>query len=61
MLKPKMIITIGNNAATAVGRLFSQIPICHVRHPNCGGKKDFYAQTADIYNLDISNPQLSLI
>ena len=63
ILSPKYLVTIGNDAYTAVSNNINDITILKVRHPSFGGKADFIEEISKIYklpNFSDSEPQLSL-
>ena len=49
MLAPARLVTIGRDAATALGDL--DVPISPVRHPSYGGQSEFAAGIRSIYGL----------
>ncbi len=52
MLKPRVIVPIGNDAACAVRRVSNGLEILQVRHPSYGGQNEFRGQMREIYKLD---------
>ena len=67
MLKPRVIVPIGNDAAAAAFRLSDGRDVRKVRHPSYGGQNEFREQMRGIYELDgkghpetaVSQPELS--
>jgi uracil-DNA glycosylase len=51
LLKPRRIVAIGNDAAMAVARLESLVPIVSVRHPSYGGQRQFMDQISEMYSI----------
>jgi len=51
LLQPKRIFAIGNDAANAVGKFNSDLPIISVRHPSYGGQNQFLRQIGDAYEV----------
>lgn len=52
MLKPRRIVPIGNDAASAAFRLRPGGEVRKVRHPSYGGQNEFREQMREIYELD---------
>ena len=52
MLKPRVIVPIGNDAACAVRRVSNGLEIIQVRHPSYGGQNEFRGRMREIYKLD---------
>lgn len=52
LLRPKRIISIGNDAEKATVRLKGQYELFKVRHPSYGGKNIFIEQIGAIYGLN---------
>ena len=52
MLKPRVIVPIGNDAASAAFRLSDGRDVRKVRHPSYGGQNEFREQMREIYELD---------
>lgn len=61
LLRPRLLIAIGNDAAASATRVASGCKIAQVRHPSYGGHKDFVAGLRSIYNLRESDQQLALL
>lgn len=58
MLKPRLLVAIGNNAAKAANRLARITEVVQVRHPSYGGQSDFVRQTRCLYELKRDSKQL---
>lgn len=52
LLKPARIIAVGNDAATAAGKLAVTAPIVCVRHPSYGGQNQFLRQISELYKIE---------
>lgn len=52
MLKPRRLVPIGNDAASAAFRLRDGGDVRKVRHPSYGGQNEFRGQMREIYKLD---------
>lgn len=52
MLKPRRLVPIGNDAASAAFRLSDGRDVRKVRHPSYGGQNEFRGQMREIYELD---------
>ncbi len=51
MLKPRLLVAIGNNAAKTADRLATIKGVVRVRHPSYGGQSDFVRQLRCLYDL----------
>ena len=51
LLDPRRLIAVGNDAASAAGRLRGDREVLRVRHPSYGGRKKFLEQICAIYGL----------
>lgn len=60
MIKPRQLISIGNDAVSSVNRVAPLIPAVKVRHPSYGGQADFILQISEAYNIDVNVGQQSL-
>lgn len=49
MLRPRRLISIGNDANSTALRMFSSQNVAKVRHPSYGGSKIFLRQITDLY------------
>lgn len=49
LLRPKRIVAIGNDAASAAQRITDEIPVICVRHPSYGGQTKFQEQISELY------------
>jgi len=58
MLKPRLLVAIGNNAAKAADRLARITEVVQVRHPSYGGQSDFVRQMRCLYDLNRDSKQL---
>ena len=53
LLRPRRLVTIGNNAASAAYRLFRREKVVQIRHPSYGGQIQFVEQTRELYGMRI--------
>ena len=51
LLKPRRLISIGNDAASTVNRLRGNQEVFKIRHPSYGGQNKFLKQTREIYGF----------
>jgi hypothetical protein len=51
LLRPRRIIAIGNDAASAASRVCGEMEVLQVRHPSYGGQPEFLQQTTRLYEL----------
>ena len=51
LLKPRRLISIGNDAALTVNRLRENQEVFKIRHPSYGGQNEFLKQIREIYGL----------
>lgn len=52
LIRPRQLVAIGNDAATAAQRIApEQLPVIKVRHPSYGGQTEFARQIADLHSL----------
>ena len=58
MLKPRLLVAIGNNAAKAADRVATITEVIQVRHPSYGGQSDFVRQMRCLYDLKRDSKQL---
>ena len=49
LLQPRRLVAIGNDSSQVLNRVFTDIKVCHVRHPSYGGDNLFREQTKDLY------------
>lgn len=49
LLRPKRIVAIGNDAASAAQRIIDSTPVICVRHPSYGGQSKFQNQVSELY------------
>lgn len=50
-LKPKRLVAVGNDAASAAQRVANTEMVVRVRHPSYGGQRQFLEQVSDMYQL----------
>lgn len=60
LLRPKRLVAVGNNAATALQRLGTDCSVTQVRHPSYGGQTQFLGQVRDLYDLKPQMAQAAL-
>jgi uracil-DNA glycosylase len=60
LLRPRRLVCIGNDAATAAGRLASTHDIIRVRHPSYGGQTEFLRQIRSLYRVGKRLPRTLL-
>lgn len=59
LLRPRRVVAIGNDAATAANRVArSGIPIVGVRHPSYGGQTQFLQQISVLHGLEPKQREL---
>ncbi len=58
ILKPRLLVAVGNNAAKAADRLARITEVVQVRHPSYGGQSDFVRQMRCLYDLKCDSKQL---
>ena len=58
LLKPKRLIAIGNDAASAARRVEDEVPVICVRHPSYGGQTQFLCQIKELYKLSPTTKSL---
>lgn len=51
LLRPKRILAVGNDAASAARRIADGVPVICVRHPSYGGQAKFISQISELYEL----------
>lgn len=60
MIKPRQLVSIGNDAVSSVKRVAPLIPSVKVRHPSYGGQTDFILQISKAYKIDVNFKQQNL-
>jgi hypothetical protein len=51
LTKPRHIVAIGNDAASAAARIAETVPVICVRHPSYGGQSQFLRQISELYEI----------
>jgi uracil-DNA glycosylase len=51
LLRPKRILAVGNDAASAARRIADGVPVICVRHPSYDGQAKFISQISELYEL----------
>lgn len=57
LLRPKRLIAIGNDAGLVARRHEAFANTVQIRHPSYGGKREFVAQTRELYCLSPTTPR----
>ena len=52
LLRPRVLVAIGNDAARTAHRLNDRRRVIQVRHPSYGGQMGFLTQIGELYNLN---------
>jgi len=59
LLRPRRLVSIGNDAARIASRLAGGTEVVQVRHPSYGGQRDFVKQIGCLYDVRAHRSQLS--
>ena len=59
ILRPRRLVSIGNDAAKAASRLAGLADVVRVRHPSYGGQRDFVNQITHLYDVRANRRRLS--
>lgn len=51
LLRPRLLVAVGNDAARTTRRLSDRHRVIQVRHPSYGGQTEFLAQMGELYDL----------
>lgn len=52
LLRPRLLVAVGNDAARTAHRLSDRHRVIQVRHPSYGGQTEFLTQISELYNLN---------
>ncbi len=61
ILRPRRLVSIGNDAAITASRLAGFAEVVQVRHPSYGGQRDFVRQISCLYGVRAHESQLSFM
>jgi hypothetical protein len=59
ILRPRRLVSIGNDAAKTASRVAGLADVVKVRHPSYGGQRDFVNQIGCLYDVRAHRKQLS--
>jgi uracil-DNA glycosylase len=60
LLRPRRVVSVGNDAFAAATRVTNQCSVTLVRHPSYGGQRQFEKQVAELYQLPECASSLAL-
>ena len=52
LLRPRLLVAVGNDAARTAHRLSDRHRVIQVRHPSYGGQTEFLTQVSELYDLN---------